>query len=65
MGLIEAGAPDAALLDRVLQSAGAPTTQFNDIAPKGQLCIDTTNGVLYINTGTLASNTWTVVGTQT
>jgi hypothetical protein len=45
--------------------AGTPTTQLNNIADKGALCIDTTNGKLLINTGTLASNTWTVVGTQT
>ena len=45
--------------------AGTPTTQFNNIAEKGALCIDTTNGKLLINTNTKASNTWTVVGTQT
>ena len=31
----------------------------------GSLCVDYTNGKLYINTGTKASPTWTVVGTQT
>jgi hypothetical protein len=46
-------------------SAGAPTTQFNGVAAKGAKCRDTTNGVDYINTGTKASNTWTVTGTQT
>lgn len=44
--------------------AGVPTTDFNNVAAKGALCIDYTNAKLYINTGTLASNTWTVVGTQ-
>lgn len=34
-------------------------------APKGALLVDTTNGKLYINTGTAADPTWTVVGTQT
>lgn len=34
-------------------------------APKGALLSDTTNGKLYINTGTAAAPTWTVVGTQT
>ena len=34
-------------------------------ASKGQLLIDTTNAKLYINTGTSASPTWTVVGAQT
>jgi hypothetical protein len=32
---------------------------------KGQLLTDTTNGILYINTGTAAAPTWTKVGTQT
>lgn len=45
-------------------AAGVPTTQFNAIAAKGALCIDYTNGKLYINTGSLATSTWTVVGTQ-
>ncbi len=44
--------------------AGAPTTQLNNVAEKGALVIDTTNGKLLINTGTLAANTWTAVGTQ-
>lgn len=34
-------------------------------APKGSLLTDTTNGVLYINTGTNTAPTWTKVGTQT
>jgi hypothetical protein len=34
-------------------------------ASKGQLLADTTNGILYINTGTSAAPTWTKVGTQT
>lgn len=34
-------------------------------AAKGSLLTDTTNGILYINTGTAASPTWTKVGTQT
>jgi hypothetical protein len=32
---------------------------------KGGLLTDTTNGILYINTGTAAAPTWTKVGTQT
>jgi hypothetical protein len=49
-------------------NAGAPTdgtagTAAN-YAGKGCLLVDTTNGVLYINTGTKASPTWTKVGTQ-
>lgn len=30
----------------------------------GSLCSDHTNGKLYINTNTMASPTWTVVGSQ-
>lgn len=32
---------------------------------KGGLAVDTTNGKLYINTGTSTAPVWTVVGTQT
>lgn len=49
-------------------NAGAPTDGTSgtgvNVCGKGTLLIDTTNGVLYINTGTLASPTWTKVGTQ-
>lgn len=38
---------------------------FNGQADKGDLALDSTNGKLYVNTGTLASTTWTVAGTQT
>ncbi len=34
-------------------------------AAKGAELIDTTNGILYINTGTALDPTWTKVGTQT
>jgi hypothetical protein len=34
-------------------------------SPKGALLTDTTNGKLYINTGTAGNPVWTVVGTQT
>lgn len=34
-------------------------------APKGAELIDTTNGILYINTGSGLAPTWTKVGTQT
>jgi hypothetical protein len=34
-------------------------------APKGAVLTDTTNGILYINTGTGVAPTWTKVGTQT
>lgn len=44
--------------------SGTPTASaagFN----KGCIAIDETNGIVYVNTGTVASATWTVVGTQT
>lgn len=47
------------------ESAGVPGAGYlNGIAKKGAICSDTTNGKLYINTGTLAATVWTVVGTQ-
>ena len=51
----------------IYRNAGAPTdgTTLATIALKGALLIDTTNAILYINTGTQASPTWTKVGTQT
>lgn len=42
---------------------GVDTTAIGSV--KGQLLSDTTNGKLYINTGTALNPTWTVVGTQT
>lgn len=42
---------------------GVPETGTG--APKGALLVDTTNGILYINTGTAADPTWTKVGVQT
>ena len=43
----------------VWRFAGTPTTQCNNTCGIGSLAIDTTNGKLYQNTGTKASNTWT------
>lgn len=52
----------------VLVDNGAPTSGVSGTgagtAGKGSLYVDTTAGVLYINTGTLASPTWTIVGEQ-
>lgn len=46
-------------------SAGVPAGGFlNNVAQKGALVIDTVNGKLYINTGTLAATVWSVVGQQ-
>jgi hypothetical protein len=40
-------------------SAGIPASGFlNGVAQKGALVIDTTNGTLYQNTGTLAATVW-------
>lgn len=47
-------------------NAGVPAGGFlNGIAEKGALVTDSTNGKLYINTGTKAATVWTVVGVQT
>jgi len=41
-------------------NAGIPASGFlNAVAQKGALVIDTTNGTLYQNTGTLAATVWT------
>jgi hypothetical protein len=52
----------------IYSNAGAPTsgasgTYVNEAGP-GSLLVDTTNKKAYINTGTKASPTWTVVGSQ-
>ena len=51
----------------ILYGAGAPSDGVTgaSTAQPGSLYIDTTNTKLYINTNTLASPTWTVVGAQT
>lgn len=43
--------------------AGTPTASISGFG-KGALAVDTTNGKLFINTGTFASATWTLVGSQ-
>lgn len=43
---------------------GVAGTALNGVAATGALYIDKTAGKLYINTGTLAANVWTVVGAQ-
>jgi hypothetical protein len=53
---------------RFFKNAGAPTndTTYVGVAAKGDLLVDTTNGVLYIVTATNGSTTvtYTKVGTQ-
>lgn len=48
--------------------AGAPTDGTSGTGagklPTGSIYINETNGKQYMNTGTLASPTWTVTGTQ-
>ena len=52
----------------IFSNVGVPVAGVNGAgagwAGIGSLCTDSTNGKLYINTGTRASPTWTVVGTQ-
>jgi hypothetical protein len=49
-----------------MNAAGVPSngTTGADFAGKGSLYVNITTGILYINTGTLASPTWVVVGSQ-
>lgn len=51
---------------QIIADAGAPTngTTGATWAGIGTLYVDKTAGKLYINTGTMASPTWTVVGSQ-
>jgi hypothetical protein len=65
------GDPAGGVVGTPLTNAGAPAngvvgtgTYAGSAAPGAQL-VDTTNKILYINTNTTASPTWTKVGTQT
>lgn len=51
----------------IFRKAGIPVdnTTFAGVALTGALLIDTTNGKLYINTGSQAAPTWALVGDQT
>jgi len=49
-------------IDTVLfVNAGAPTTAGTGFAGKGSLCVDTTNGNLYVNAGIKAVPAWKLV----
>lgn len=56
------------LSKRTYRNAGAPTDgtsgTLKGVADPGDLLLDTTNLILYINTNTKASPTWTKVGAQ-
>ena len=49
-----------------MNAAGVPSNGSTgaNFAGKGSLYVDISSGILYINTNTLASPTWTVVGSQ-
>lgn len=50
----------------ILSKAGVPgASDGAGIAEKGSLCVDTTSGKLYSNTGTKTTPAWTVTGAQT
>lgn len=55
---------EAALYTPFVKAGALANNDFNGLAPKGARAVDTTNGKLYINTGTLAATVWTVVGAQ-
>jgi hypothetical protein len=66
MAIIQGGNIIPGALKRTLIKAGVPASNdFNGQADKGDLCTDSTNGIVYINTGTLAATVWTKVGLQT
>lgn len=51
---------------RTYSTPTTPTgTTLANIAPKGAMLMDESTGILYANTGTLASPVWTKVGAQT
>jgi hypothetical protein len=49
-----------------MNAAGVPAngTTGANFAGKGSLYVDISSGILYINTNTIASPTWVVVGSQ-
>jgi hypothetical protein len=66
VGLSPAGSSSSEKTVVVWPLAGSPTNgtsgSFAGSAEKGDLLVDTTNAVLYINTNTKASPTWSVTG---
>jgi hypothetical protein len=67
--VVTLGVADNSLTGTAPTLAVAETTPGVDAtalgAAKGALLSDTTNGILYINSGTALAPTWTKVGTQT
>lgn len=67
--------PLLVLADNSLTGGTTPTVTITETtpgvtathrgAPKGAILVDTTNGVAYVNTGSISAPTWTVAGTQT
>jgi hypothetical protein len=50
---------------QIITNAGAPSAATGaGTAGKGSLCLDITNGKLYVNIGTLATPSWQVAGLQ-
>ena len=49
-----------------MNAAGVPVdgTTGDNFAGKGSLYVNISTGILYINTGTITSPTWVVVGSQ-
>ena len=68
MAVIQGGTVIEGALKRVWSASEAPTSGTDGtlagIADTGDLLSDVSAGTLYINTGSKASPTWTVVGTQ-
>jgi len=68
--IAEEANPGGSLLDGGTDSvvcfrlAQAPTGEFDELAERGALCINTANGNVYINVGTVDTNDWVVIGIQ-
>lgn len=63
MAIISGGnvMPGNGLNDPITKAGALADGNFNGQAAKGALAIDTTNGNIYINTGTQAATVWKLV----
>ncbi len=65
MAVISGGTISPGTLGPFSHDGTPDSTTLAGVAAKGALLIDTSNGLLYQNTGTQETPTWTLVGDQT
>jgi hypothetical protein len=65
MAIISGGQVIAGALRSFTKAGALANGDFNGQAGTGATATDTTNGKLYINTGTVAATVWVSVGSQT